>query len=169
MSQFSFQSPVGWLTIEEEDGAIVRLDWGKRRSERTPLSDDARRQLDEYFAGRRKTFDLPLNPKGTEFQQRVWEALRRIPYGRVQTYGDIAHKLKSVARPVGGACGRNPIAIVIPCHRVVGGKDLTGYSGGGGLVTKSWLLEMERRNAGPPKQADLFAAFDPETGRAARH
>lgn len=102
------------------------------------------RQLDEYFAGRRRSFDLDLDPAGTPFQLAVWEALRSIPYGTTTTYGEIAARIgrPGAGRAVGGAVGRNPLSIVVPCHRVVGSDgSLTGF--GGGLGRKTALLELE--------------------------
>jgi methylated-DNA-[protein]-cysteine S-methyltransferase len=104
----------------------------------------ARQQLTEYFAGSRTTFDLPLDPSGTEFQRRVWDSLRTIPYGTTTSYGAIARRLGDphATRAVGAANGQNPIPIVVPCHRVVGAKgELTGF--GGGIDRKRWLLEHE--------------------------
>jgi methylated-DNA-[protein]-cysteine S-methyltransferase len=105
-------------------------------------------QLDEYFAGRRREFDLPLDPVGTEFQRSAWNVLRTIPYGATMSYGEQAAALGDAkkARAVGSANGRNPLSIVVPCHRVIGtsGK-LTGFAGG--IEAKRYLLEMERRNA----------------------
>ena len=107
------------------------------------------RQLREYFAGRRQEFDLPLKPQGTVFQQRVWAALREIPYGRTWTYGELAVHIgqPSASRAVGLANGKNPIGVIVPCHRVIGSDgSLTGY--GGGLDRKKSLLEHERTTAG---------------------
>jgi len=107
--------------------------------------EDARTQLAEYFAGRRRRFELPLAMDGTPFQRRVWQALREIPYGRTTSYGELAHRIgrsPSASRAVGMANGRNPIAVVVPCHRVVGADgSLTGF--GGGLERKRLLLELE--------------------------
>ncbi|HEX9703568.1 MAG TPA: methylated-DNA--[protein]-cysteine S-methyltransferase [Rhodospirillales bacterium] len=141
----SMTGPLGPLTVFEESGAIVALEWGRAgRSNPTPLLHEARAQLDAYFDGRLQDFDLPLRPQGTPFQQAVWGHMRRIPYGQVRTYGDLAKAMHSAARAVGGASGRNPIAIVIPCHRVVGaGGRMTGYSGGQGVATKQALLRLE--------------------------
>jgi len=138
-------SPLGSLTISERDGAIIALDWRTARpTATTPLLRRASLQLAEYFAGQRQAFDLPLAPQGSPFQQSVWRRMLMIPYGRVMTYGELAHAVGSAPRAVGGACGRNPIAIIIPCHRVVGGSGaLTGYSGAGGINTKQFLLELE--------------------------
>jgi methylated-DNA-[protein]-cysteine S-methyltransferase len=111
-----------------------------------PMLDRAAAQLAEYFAREREVFDLPLAPSGTPFQRRVWQALCAIPYGETTSYGAIARTIgmPSGSRAVGAANGRNPIAIVVPCHRVIGASgDLTGY--GGGLPVKRWLLDHERR------------------------
>jgi methylated-DNA-[protein]-cysteine S-methyltransferase len=145
IARMIINSPLGSLTVSEQDGAIVALDWRTERpTAATPLLRRAAVQLAEYFAGQRRAFDLPLAPAGTAFQQAVWRRMAKIPYGRVMTYGDLAHAVGSAPRAVGGACGRNPIAIVIPCHRVVGGSGaLTGYSGAGGVNTKQFLLELE--------------------------
>ena len=116
--------------------------------EETPLHREASRQLEEYLSGRRKIFDLPLAPKGTDFQMRCWEALLRVPYGETRSYGDIARAAGSPKgfRAVGMANNRNPIAIIIPCHRIIGsdGK-LVGF--GGGLDVKAFLLDLERKYA----------------------
>lgn len=138
-------SPVGPLTLFAEGGAIVAVEWGRAGDpEPSPLLEEARRQLDAYFDGRLKNFDLPLHPAGSPFQRAVWGQLKRIPYGRTRTYGDVADALMSAPRAVGGACGKNPIPIIVPCHRVVG-KDgrMTGYAGGEGVETKIALLRLE--------------------------
>ncbi|HEX8984980.1 MAG TPA: methylated-DNA--[protein]-cysteine S-methyltransferase [Bryobacteraceae bacterium] len=109
-----------------------------------PLIDEAVRQLEEYFARRRRRFDLPLDLRGTGFQTRVWKALLEIPYGETRSYGELASKLgmPGAARALGAANGSNPVAIVVPCHRVIGsGGRLTGY--GGGLDRKKFLLDLE--------------------------
>ena len=114
-------------------------------AEYSPLSDAAARQLLEYFEGNRQCFDFPIQPEGTPFQKVMWDALRTIPYGQVRSYGQIAAAIGSpnAARAVGMACNRNPLWIVIPCHRVVGNSGrLTGYAGG--LATKAALLELEQ-------------------------
>ncbi len=145
MPQLSMHSPVGDLTISEEDGRIVSLDWGwGMTQEKTPLLEKAKQQLEDYFDGKLKKFNLPLHPEGTEFQRHVYGEMRRIPYGSTKTYSEIAFLTNSHARPVGGACGKNPIPILIPCHRVLGqNESLTGYSGDGGVETKSALLRLE--------------------------
>jgi len=145
--QISLHSPLGDISISEDDGAIVAIDWGWGRDQMpTPLLKDAAKQLNAYFDGTLKAFDLPLRPYGTAFQQRVWKQMLKIPFGKTLTYGEMAEKLKSGARPVGTACGRNPIPILIPCHRVVAASGLGGYSGDGGLETKVALLALENAN-----------------------
>ena len=112
----------------------------------------ARAQLDAYFDGELTAFDLPLAPAGTAYQRRVWQALCAIPYGETRCYGDIARLAGGSARSVGQANGRNPIPIIIPCHRVVAAGHLGGYSGGDGIATKRALLDLESR-----EQARLFS------------
>ncbi|PIW26022.1 MAG: cysteine methyltransferase [Rhodospirillales bacterium CG15_BIG_FIL_POST_REV_8_21_14_020_66_15] len=151
MSAFhtSLNSPVGPLTLFEDAGAVTAVEWGRAPSPRsTPLLDEAARQLTLYFDGALDVFDLPLAPRGTAFRQRVWRAMLDIPYGRTETYGAMAARIgadgTASARAVGGACGANPIPILIPCHRVVGaGGRMTGYSAGRGIETKRALLRLE--------------------------
>jgi methylated-DNA-[protein]-cysteine S-methyltransferase len=145
-------SPVGPLRLVEADGALVGLHFLDPRDARLPSSAadasaccEVRRQLAEYFAGTRREFDLRLAPEGTEFQRRVWEELCRIPYGATISYRALAERIgqPNAMRAVGLANGRNPIAIVIPCHRVIGADgSLTGY--GGGLDRKRYLLGLEQ-------------------------
>jgi len=145
MPQLSLHSPIGELTLSEDDGAIVALDWGwGRDQEETPLLLEAKAQLNAYFDGSGENFSLPLRPYGSQFQQNVWKEMLNIPYGKTMTYGEMAKKLNSAAQPIGGACGRNPIPIIIPCHRVLasGGK-LGGYTADGGLEIKRALLQLE--------------------------
>jgi len=147
MTSLSFHSPLGPLTLFEEDGAIIVLEWGRGpEDESSPLLNEAKKQLDAYFDRKLTTFDLPLAPPGTDFQNRVWQSMRKIPYGETRTYGDLAQDISSGARPVGTACGRNPIPIIIPCHRVVASTGLGGYTGQGGLETKTYLLKLEGRH-----------------------
>jgi methylated-DNA-[protein]-cysteine S-methyltransferase len=144
MPQLSLHGPLGDVTVPEEDGAVVSLDWGWGRDQQeTALLRIARAQLYSYFDRELKDFDLPLAPRGTAFQQRVWRALRAIPYGQTRSYADLAADLGSAARAVGQANAVNPIPIIIPCHRVVAANGLGGYSGGDGLLTKRALLELE--------------------------
>lgn len=142
--QLSLHSPAGDLTVSEQDGALVALDWGWGRDQTpTPLLLRAREQLHEYFDGVRTTFDLPLAPMGTLYRQRVWRALLAIPYGDVRSYSEIAVIAGGSARSVGGANGSNPLPILIPCHRVLARNGLGGYSGGDGPDTKRYLLGLE--------------------------
>ena len=151
LHQVTRGSPIGALTLVATDDALVGLYMEVGGSgppgaiERpTPLLERAGAQLDEYFAGTRRDFDLPLAPRGTEFQREVWAVLRTIPFGSTWSYAQVALRLgrPGALRAVGAANGSNPIAIVVPCHRVVGSDgSLTGY--GGGLARKRWLLEHE--------------------------
>ncbi len=147
MAHLSMASPLGDLTLFEEGGALVSLDWGRAPDRGGPpllLLYDARDQLSAYFEGRLKIFDLPLAPWGTTFQKAVWDSMRAIPYGETRTYKSIAEDLKSGPRAVGGGCARNPLPILIPCHRVLGSHGgLGGYSGGDGVATKRALLRLE--------------------------
>lgn len=145
MPQLSFNSPIGPLALFEADGAIVAIDWGwLPENEESPLLLRARDQLEEYFDGKRQIFDLPLAPHGTAFQQKVWAELEKIPFGTTLTYGQLAEKLGTAPRALGGACGRNPIPVIIPCHRVLAANGgLGGYSGIDGVETKAFLLKLE--------------------------
>lgn len=152
MEQFAVvESPVGTLTLWEEDGALTGLYFGRPpregREGTSPLLEEAQRQLAQYFAGERRQFDLPLAPRGTDFQKQVWRALEDIPYGETRTYGEIAQAIgkPKACRAVGMANHRNPLSIFVPCHRVVGaGGSLTGY--GGGLEAKRFLLDLEQKS-----------------------
>ncbi|MDP6994514.1 MAG: methylated-DNA--[protein]-cysteine S-methyltransferase [Woeseiaceae bacterium] len=151
------ETPIGDLLLggDDEGLAVVGFQEGSMRLE--PESDwifnekpflEARRQLDEYFAGKRRDFDLPLKPTGTEFQLQVLEELQKIPYGITCSYRDIAERIgrPKAVRAVGAANGRNPIPVIIPCHRVIGASgDLTGF--GGGLPAKEALLRLELENS----------------------
>lgn len=153
----SIATPIGRLDVVAHDTAVVSI-WfehdqhGGRPAPAVrvepgehPLLDRAVAQLEEYFAGTRTEFDLPLDPTGTAFQHQVWDALRRIPFGETITYGQQALMLgdRNKSRAVGAANGKNPIPIVVPCHRVVGSNGhLTGFAGG--LDAKAWLLDHER-------------------------
>lgn len=160
-------SPVGRLLIASDEEGLRFVLFGEGRRPVAPQPgwrEDAGRlaepvrQLREYFAGERRGFDMPLAPEGTPFQLRVWRELLRIPYGARMSYGELAQRIGSpeASRAVGLANGANPIAIVIPCHRVVGSNGhLTGY--GGGLPRKEWLLALEGRTApAPARQPDLL-------------
>ena len=146
MAQLSLHSPLGDLTLSEEDGFLVSLDWGRAPREfqqATPLLAAIRDALDAYFDGEQPDFDFPLRPHGTAFQQSVWQEMRAIPYGETRSYGEIAKALSSSPRAVGNACGANPIPIIVPCHRIVSQTGPGGYSGDGGIETKRWLLQLE--------------------------
>ena len=143
------ETPIGPLTIELTGEALTLLEFGAH-GEATPdtarrgLGAETARQIEAYFAGKLKQFDLPLRAEGTPFRQKVWQALRDVPYGQTRSYGEIAREVDSAPRAVGGACGANPIAIVVPCHRIVGaGGWIGGFSGGDGCATKNLLLEHE--------------------------
>ena len=150
MNSFIYDMPIGKVEIVEEDGKIRELNLTAETplagtvNAQTPLIIQACEQFREYFAGKRTCFTLPLAPKGTAFQQKVWQALQEIPYGKTASYKDIAEKIgcPKGCRAVGMANNKNPIAIVIPCHRVIGcdGK-LVGYAGG--LEMKEKLLHLE--------------------------
>ncbi len=149
-------SPIGELLLAGDKDALTMIGFPKGSMRRDPEPDwifnekpfaDAMRQLDEYFAGERRDFDLPLRLDGTEFQLLVLDDLQKIPYGETTSYGDIAKRIgrPKASRAVGAANGRNPIPIVVPCHRVIGSHgDLTGF--GGGLDTKEALLRLEAEN-----------------------
>jgi methylated-DNA-[protein]-cysteine S-methyltransferase len=141
-------SPIGPLRLVSNGDALRELwlpdEFPAESEPDDPVLREAARQLQAYFEGRLHEFDLPLQPQGTEFQRSVWRALLEIPYGRTMSYGQIAALIgkPDKARAVGAANGSNPIAIIIPCHRVIGSTgDLVGY--GGGLNRKRWLLELE--------------------------
>ncbi len=147
-----YVSPVADLYLVEEQGQLVEIAFHhlekkeEMEEKNTELLQEVKRQLEEYFSGRLQDFDLPLKPKGTDFQKQVWKALLTIPYGETKSYGDIAKQIgkEKAVRAVGGANHVNPISIVIPCHRVIGKNgNLTGY--GGGLEVKEKLLELERK------------------------
>lgn len=149
MPQLALHTPIGDITVSEEDGAIVALDWGwgSGAATETALLHRAREQLDAYFDGDLTAFDLPLAPAGSPYRRRVWQALCDIPYGETRSYAAIAAAAGGSARSVGQANGRNPIPIIIPCHRVVATTHLGGYSGGEGLPTKRYLLALEARDS----------------------
>ena len=147
-------TPIGpLLLVADDDGLIevhfekaLSLERGRREvAGEGPIIRKTKRQLNEYFAGKRKTFDLPLSLKGTPFQIECWNALQQIPYGATSTYGEIARTIgrPAAVRAVGAANGANPIPIIVPCHRVIGSNgSLTGF--GGGIDVKRWLLDFER-------------------------
>ena len=145
--RLTLDTPTGPVTLTEEDDAIVGVTWGKTAApdeEAGALLEEAAGQLRDYFAGQRRTFQLPLQPRGTEFHRSVWREMLAIPYGATRSYGDLAKATVAVARAVGTACGANPIPIFIPCHRVLAAdRQLGGFSGGRGPDTKAFLLTLE--------------------------
>ncbi len=146
MSACLIESPVGPLLLVEDAGKLAEIRFATGdESDRddTPLLARARKQLGEYFAGRRRKFDLPMVPAQTEFQQRVRAAMISIPCGRTLSYGEIALIAGGAPRAVGRACGANRLPIVVPCHRVLAANGIGGYSGGTGLDTKRFLLALE--------------------------
>ena len=160
-SYHDFETPLGTMRVVGDAGQIDRVDlpnaaarqpdpaWREEHGALPAPLREAKRQIGEYLAGERRVFDLPLAPAGTPFQHSVWDALRSIPYAETLSYGELAKRVGNPAasRAVGAANGRNPLAIVVPCHRVIGADgSLTGY--GGGLRVKSALLALEQRVAG---------------------
>ena len=143
----SLATPIGPLGATfDGDGALTSLHWAAPGE----VSGELQRQLDEYFSGARREFDFPLAPAGTPWQQAVWRALLEIPYGETITYTELAVRAgrPAAVRAAGAANGRNPIAVLIPCHRVIGrGGGLTGYAGG--VDAKAWLLALERGDRSP--------------------
>lgn len=144
MKHATVSTQFGDLVLTQEGEHITRLDWGRAaHEESTDVLEEARRQLLAYDAGVLEQFDLPLWVHGSHFQRAVCDVMFAIPFGETVTYGDIAKQLDVPAQAVGGACGGNPIPIIIPCHRVMGAKGLTGFSGAGGVETKVALLRHE--------------------------
>ena len=153
----TMNSPVGQLTLIAHDEALVAILWENDRPERVPLPEateasrhpilaETKTQLKEYFKGQRETFDLPLDPLGTGFQKKVWKALSRIPFGVTKSYGQLAKSIQNpnASRAVGAANGKNPLSIVVPCHRVIASSGkLTGFAGG--LEVKKYLLDLEKQ------------------------
>ena len=178
-SYHDFDTPIGILRLVGDEQHLERVDlpnaaarppaeaWRETCRKLPAALDAAKRQLAEYFDGGRRDFDLPLAPDGTTFQLRVWDELRRIAYGETVSYGELARRIgqPTASRAVGAANGRNPLAIVVPCHRVIGADGaLTGY--GGGLPVKQALLALERRAAGTtpaaPYPGSRNARYSPE-------
>ncbi len=147
----SFSSPLGFLSLKSDGPCVTEISFSESdipEQNSCPVLEKCKEQLSGYFAGKIISFDLPLNPAGTEFQQKVWAELLKIPYGETITYMELAVRLgdAKAIRAVGTANGRNPIAIVIPCHRVIGaGNKLTGYAGG--IGRKKRLLELEMQHS----------------------
>lgn len=149
-THFAYNTPLGHVTIASDGRAITALAFGRQRlsgeARATELTNRAANQLQEYFAGKRRTFDLPLAPTGTDFQKRVWDALREVPFGETRSYSEVAAAIDSPrsSRTVGGANNKNPLPIIIPSHRIVGANG--SFSGSGKEVRiKVFLRDLERR------------------------
>ncbi|MGH7907657.1 MAG: methylated-DNA--[protein]-cysteine S-methyltransferase, partial [Candidatus Binataceae bacterium] len=159
------QSPIGKPKLVASDAGLAGILWEKEKSGRVrlnivgedrthPVLVETERQLNEYFAGKRKSFTLKLDFSGTDFQKKVWQALLTIPYGDTRSYGELAKQIgnRTAVRAVGAANGKNPIAIISPCHRVIGASgDLTGFAGG--LKAKAYLLDLESKKKPRPEAA----------------
>ena len=143
MKRRSVETKFGVLCLFEENGAIVKVDWGISADDHSDVLHAAEIQMLAYARGELETFDLPMNVKGTDFQSDVCALVFVIPFGYTQTYGEITKDFGVPAQAVGQACGGNLIPIIIPCHRVMGAKGLTGFSGEGGVETKVALLRHE--------------------------
>jgi len=149
--QIKVESPLGILILKSDGQAVTEISFSEEDQEiqnSCAVLESCQEQLNDYFAGKLVSFDLPLKPEGTEFQQKVWTELLKIPYGETITYMELAVRLGDIKaiRAVGTANGRNPIAIIIPCHRVIGaGNKLTGYAGG--IWRKKALLELEMKHS----------------------
>lgn len=143
-----YPAPIGLLRLEAEDGFLTRIDPVREKEGEgasCPVLDDCARQLDEYFSGKRRSFEIPLNPTGTPYRKRVWAELRRIPYGETVSYRELAERVADArhCRSVARALHFNPLLVVYPCHRVVGQNgSLTGFAAG--LPAKALLLELEK-------------------------
>ena len=159
------ETPIGTLQLFADNNGLYRIvfpcsandiDGAAPPEERPGLLRDAAGQLLQYFSGTRQNFDLPLTPRGTDFQHTVWKCMGHIPYGETRTYGELAAQLGNgnLARAVGGAANKNPLPLVIPCHRVIGASGrLTGFAGG--LALKRYLLELEQKKAQIPAAAGI--------------
>ena len=149
IEQAYYKSPIGILRIIADENGITKVDFVKKenssiKKSSSKIVQDCIKQLDEYFQGERKSFELKLNPEGTEFQRKVWKELLKIPYGETISYGEVSRRIKNpkAVRAVGQSIGRNPISVIIPCHRVIGSDgSITGYASG--LWRKEWLLKHE--------------------------
>ncbi|AEH50313.1 methylated-DNA--[protein]-cysteine S-methyltransferase [Pseudothermotoga thermarum] len=132
---------LGYICVAEENGKVVSIEFQNQDKTNGKIQKEIKDQILEYLAGKRKIPDFPVDPKGTDFQKKVWQALREIPYGTVISYGELAKKLNTSARAIGQAVGRNPLPIYFPCHRVVAKNSLGGFSSG--IKWKKFLLEVE--------------------------
>jgi methylated-DNA-[protein]-cysteine S-methyltransferase len=147
MATAALQTEIGWIEVSADNDAITHLHWRgvqPQRLQSSPLVKEAVKQLQAYFDKRLTQFDLPIAADGTGFAKDVWDIMLAIPYGQTLTYGDVATRLNAPAQAVGQACGQNPIAVIIPCHRIVGTNWLGGYSSELGINAKAYLLDLER-------------------------
>lgn len=153
MQQFCIDTPAGPITLQTKNNTLISLSFTATALPQTaannPFIKTVQKEIAEWFRDPEFIFTVPLAPKGTPFQQKIWTALRQIPCGETRTYGELAAQLGTSARAVGNACRANPIALIIPCHRVVAKTGLGGYAGtisGRNMIIKSTLLEMEKKN-----------------------
>jgi len=147
MATAALQTEIGWIEVSADNDAITHLHWRgvqPARLQSSPLVKEAVKQLGAYFDKRLTRFDLPIVADGTGFARDVWDIMLSIPYGQTLTYGEVAARLDVPAQAIGQACGQNPIAVIIPCHRIVGTNWLGGYSSELGLNAKEYLLDLER-------------------------
>lgn len=148
MFQTYYKSEIGWIEIKGSEDAIISVLFvdAPKTEEINPVLESCKQQVHEYFEGTRRTFTVPLSAKGTEFQTTVWDALKTVPYGETASYSDIATKIGNpkAVRAIGNANSKNPISILVPCHRIIGkNKTLVGYAGG--VWRKKWLLTHEQK------------------------
>src|SRR5215475_10344926 len=147
MATAALATEIGWIEVSADNDAITHLYWRgvqPQRLQSSAVVKEAVKQLGAYFEKRLTRFDLPIAADGTGFAKDVWDVMLSIPYGETLTYGEVAAKLQAPAQAVGQACGQNPIAVIIPCHRIVGTNWLGGYSSELGINAKEWLLDLER-------------------------
>lgn len=147
--QITIETPVGWIVIEAQDDYLTKLYWlapdiPTEMQHPHPLLKEAEKQIHAYFSGQLKNFDLPIVPSNTARGKVLREAIIAVPYGQTETYAEVARRIGSAPRAIGQACARNPVPIIIPCHRILSAGGITGhYSGGNGTVTKRALLTFE--------------------------
>lgn len=142
MPELTCLTPVGKLTVVEDDGRVVALRWGGYGGDHTALLDEVRQQISDYFAGARRNFDLPIAFRDG-LQGEVMRAMCAIPFGETRTYGDLAKEMGVPAQAIGQACGANPVPVIVPCHRILGASGLGGFSAPGGVEIKVALLKHE--------------------------
>ena len=144
--EITFKTSIGNIQLASKNKEIVSLQFNTKKVKQCNLAllNKTKKQIEEYIVGQRKLFDIKINPEGTKFQKTVWKKLYTIPYGKTISYLKLANSLNTSPRAIGNACGKNPLLIVIPCHRVLSTKkELTGFSALGGIVTKKKLLKIE--------------------------